>query len=246
MNSDTSTTFEHQDTANNGSIGSGIAEKVTDVVEQIQEHVAPAVSQTQQKAGEMAGKVGQQAASRLEEHRSQTAQGLSSVAGALRQSSQQVQEKDQGVVTQFAGQYGNVIADQVERVSNYLQDRSTQDLVREVEDFARRDPAIFIGGAFLLGLVGARLLKSAPAVGTSTPSPSQSSNYTPTPPNRSLAVQNGQTNSTRSAGNLSGESLGLGEDDLRDPFYNSDDPVLTNSALTSSPGLTSGPGSDVE
>jgi hypothetical protein len=30
-----------------------------------------------------------------------------------------------------------------------------------VEDFARRNPAVFLGGAFALGLVGARFIKSS-------------------------------------------------------------------------------------
>ena len=34
-----------------------------------------------------------------------------------------------------------------------------------VEDIARRQPALFIGGAFVLGLVAARLLKSSAAGG---------------------------------------------------------------------------------
>jgi hypothetical protein len=34
-------------------------------------------------------------------------------------------------------------------------------MVRNVEDFARRQPALFIGGAFMLGLLGARFLKSS-------------------------------------------------------------------------------------
>jgi hypothetical protein len=33
--------------------------------------------------------------------------------------------------------------------------------VSEAEDFARRQPALFLGGAFALGLLGARFLKSS-------------------------------------------------------------------------------------
>jgi hypothetical protein len=34
-------------------------------------------------------------------------------------------------------------------------------LIDDVEDFARREPAVFIGGAIAIGLVAARFLKSS-------------------------------------------------------------------------------------
>jgi len=48
----------------------------------------------------------------------------------------------------------------MERVSNYLQRTDVAELVDGVEDFARREPLLFVGGAFALGLLGARFLKS--------------------------------------------------------------------------------------
>ena len=36
------------------------------------------------------------------------------------------------------------------------------DIVREAEAFARRQPAVFIGGALALGLLASRFLKAAP------------------------------------------------------------------------------------
>jgi hypothetical protein len=52
-------------------------------------------------------------------------------------------------------------ADQVERLSTYLRDSSFEDVIREAEDMARRQPLLFLGGAFLAGFLGARFLKSS-------------------------------------------------------------------------------------
>ena len=52
-------------------------------------------------------------------------------------------------------------ADQLERFSRFLQDANPERVVRDVERFARREPLLFLGGAFALGLLGARFLKSS-------------------------------------------------------------------------------------
>ena len=57
--------------------------------------------------------------------------------------------------------YANQAADQVERLSSYVRSRTIGDLISDVEGFARREPAIFLGGSFALGLLAARFLKSS-------------------------------------------------------------------------------------
>src|SRR5690606_20210610 len=59
------------------------------------------------------------------------------------------------------GQYMRQMADQVDRFAGYLESRDVGEVMDQVEDFARRQPAAFIGGAFTLGLIGARFLKSS-------------------------------------------------------------------------------------
>jgi hypothetical protein len=52
-------------------------------------------------------------------------------------------------------------ADQVDNLAAFLNNRDVGDLLQEVEGFARRQPAVFVGGAFALGVLGARFLKSS-------------------------------------------------------------------------------------
>jgi hypothetical protein len=49
----------------------------------------------------------------------------------------------------------------VENVAGYVQSTTPQDLVRDVERLARRQPALFFGSALLLGLGAGRFLKSS-------------------------------------------------------------------------------------
>ena len=75
----------------------------------------------------------------------------------MRQTSHQLREQDQ---SSFA-RYSNQMADKVERASDYLENRNLDELLREGEQFARRQPELFIGGAFALGLLMARFIKSS-------------------------------------------------------------------------------------
>ena len=138
----------------------GAAREVTDQVKQTAGQVT---HQAQQAAGQVAGQAREQVASRLADQKDRAAEGLSGVARALRQTGQQLRDQDQQGVTGYIDR----AASQVERISGYLQNSDLGRLVDDVEGFARRQPAMFLGGALVLGLLGARFLKSSrPYTGT--------------------------------------------------------------------------------
>jgi len=133
-----------------------------EVTGQVKETVGQVADQAQQAAGQMVDQARQQVSSRLAGQKDRAAEGLTSVAQALRQTSQQLREHDQQSVTGYI----EGAASQVERVSNYLKQNDLGGLIDDVERFARRQPALFLGGTFMLGLLGARFLKSSrPAMG---------------------------------------------------------------------------------
>ena len=82
---------------------------------------------------------------------------LGDVAEALHAASEELRDHDRD---QFA-QYADRAADQVEQFVGSVRDKSVGELLDEAERFARRDPGLFIGGAFLLGVFGARFLKAS-------------------------------------------------------------------------------------
>jgi hypothetical protein len=61
----------------------------------------------------------------------------------------------------MAGVYVERAARQIERAATYVQDVDLGEIVDNVEDFARKRPAVFVGAAFALGIVAARFLKSS-------------------------------------------------------------------------------------
>jgi hypothetical protein len=94
----------------------------------------------------------------LDAQKDRAAEGLGSLVQALRQTSQQLREQNQGAAVD---EYLTSATDQVERFSNYVRSANVSQMVNQVEQFARREPGLFLGGAFVLGLLGARFLKSS-------------------------------------------------------------------------------------
>jgi hypothetical protein len=82
---------------------------------------------------------------------------LGTLASAVRQSTQTLRDQQQDSVAQFVER----AADQVDRWSATLRNRDAGQLMADVQHFARRQPALFIGGAFTAGLLIARFLKSS-------------------------------------------------------------------------------------
>jgi hypothetical protein len=111
------------------------------------------------RAGELARDVRQRATeeveSRIADQKYRAADTLGSVAQSLRAASAQIPENE-GV-----SRYMAQAAKQVDNLASFLNNREVTELFDEVEDFARRQPAVFVGGAFALGVLGARFLKSS-------------------------------------------------------------------------------------
>jgi gas vesicle protein len=118
-------------------------------------------SQVKDKAQQLADEAQQQATERarsgLDHGKTRAAETLGSVAQSLRQTTQQLRDQNQ----QPAGRVIERVADRAERVSNYLRDTDVDRLIDRAEDVARRKPGLFLGGAFALGLLGARFLKNS-------------------------------------------------------------------------------------
>jgi uncharacterized phage infection (PIP) family protein YhgE len=114
------------------------------------------VEQTQQKVGEVADQAKQQATSQLSTQKDRAVESLGTVADALRQTGKHLHENDQHGLEHYA----NKAAERVEQFSGQLRNKDVQEIVRDVERYARQQPALFLGGAFVLGLLGARFLKS--------------------------------------------------------------------------------------
>jgi hypothetical protein len=127
------------------------------VTEQVKQKAQDAVENTQQAASQAAGQAIDQAKSRLDSQKEQGAETLSQAAQALRHAGEDLRQQNgmvAGVVDNAAGQ--------IDRAAQYLQSHSVDQLMGDAEDLARRNSTMFLGGAFVLGLLAARFLKSSP------------------------------------------------------------------------------------
>ncbi|MGI8555382.1 MAG: hypothetical protein ACR2LT_03365 [Pyrinomonadaceae bacterium] len=122
-------------------------------------------------ANNAVGQAKEKAAGLLDEQKSKATTGLNNVADSIRKVGENLRDSDeQNSIAQTAARYGDSLAQQIENLSGYLEDAKLKDLTRDIEGFARRQPALFVGGAFLVGVLAARFLKtSAPDQNSSRP-----------------------------------------------------------------------------
>jgi hypothetical protein len=102
-------------------------------------------------------KVKQGATSQLSTQKDRATEGIGSVVEAVRQSSQQLRDNQHDTLAQYVDQ----AVGQLERFSNRLKEKNVGEILQEAQQLARRRPAVFIGSAFAIGLLGARFLKSS-------------------------------------------------------------------------------------
>ncbi|MDQ3750277.1 MAG: hypothetical protein M3367_14885 [Acidobacteriota bacterium] len=127
----------------------------------IKDTIGQAKESTGKVATQALGQAKDKAASVIDEQKTNIATGLTSVADGIRQVGENLRTDDQNQVAALAGKYGESLAGQVEKFSNYINQKEIKELARDVEQFARRNPALFIGGALALGILAARFLKSS-------------------------------------------------------------------------------------
>jgi ElaB/YqjD/DUF883 family membrane-anchored ribosome-binding protein len=84
-------------------------------------------------------------------------QGLEQFAQTMHQTGDTLQQNEQAAL----GQYVHKAAGQVERASDYLRVSSVNDIIDDVQSYARREPVVALSVAVGLGFIAARLLKAS-------------------------------------------------------------------------------------
>ena len=93
-------------------------------------------------------------ASLIEEQKDRMAAAVQGLAQTLRQTAETLERDDKP----FAAQYTDQAATQIDRLSARVREQRWQDMVAQLEGFARRQPQLFLTGAVAAGLVVGRLL----------------------------------------------------------------------------------------
>lgn len=131
-------------------------EKVADVTAEARDRGEHMVEEGKEKARELGHQAAEMARSRGDEQRERVAEGVRSFAFALRRGAD-----DLPAERREYERYIDDVADRVESVSRYIEERDVEALTREARRFARDHTPLFLTGAFAAGLMGARFLKSS-------------------------------------------------------------------------------------
>ena len=102
------------------------------------------------------GGIKQNVTSRVDEQKNRAADGLGGIANVIRNAGNELRNDNEALAS-----YVDMASDQLRRFADHIRQKGVADMMDDVHTFARRRPALFIGGAFLVGLGIARFLKSS-------------------------------------------------------------------------------------
>lgn len=119
--------------------------------------VRDAGEKAKEQAQEKLDQAKTQAMSKLRDGKSRVAGQVGTVAHAFRSAGNELRGEDQARLAEFT----ESAAERMERMGRYIDEHSLGELLDDVERIARRTPSLFLGGAFAMGLIGARFLKTS-------------------------------------------------------------------------------------
>jgi ElaB/YqjD/DUF883 family membrane-anchored ribosome-binding protein len=93
----------------------------------------------------------------LDQQKSQIADSVSGIAEALRTGADRLQQSQGGVMPRYLEQTGS----RIENFSRSMRNKSWRELVADAEEFARRQPTVFLLSAVGIGFVIGRLLSAS-------------------------------------------------------------------------------------
>jgi len=128
------------------------------LVGQAASQVEEAAASAQQTAGELKQQGRSKLGETLDQRTTQVGGQARQMAQALRRSGEQLREQADG--KQVAG-VAEGVAERIEGLGGYLERTSGDELLRDVEDFARRRPWIVAGAGLMIGLAASRFLKAS-------------------------------------------------------------------------------------
>lgn len=138
------------------------------------------LTQAKTAAADVYDTVADKALSAVDEQKAGLTGKLSGVADTVRRVSGTLHDKEaDNPLSEFAARYTDTAAQKLESVASYFDSAELKDIARDIESYARRNPAIFLGSAFAVGIMAARFLKSSPPADEVATSASRSTRSKP-------------------------------------------------------------------
>jgi len=124
------------------------------IVTTIQTKARDVTEQAQEKAEEVGRKTSLQVRDQVDRRSTDAGEQMSSIAQAMRRSAEELRGQGNETPARFVDQASR----KLEIVGAYLTSSDSDTILRDVEDFARRQPAVIAGGAAIVGFALARFL----------------------------------------------------------------------------------------
>ena len=141
------------ETGTTGTAGGGDGGAKEQAQEKAQEVAGQAKEQAQQAAGEAKGRLREQ----VDQRSTQAGEQVSSTAGDLRTVGEELRKQGKDTPARLADQ----AAERADRLGGYLTDADADTILRDVEDFARRQPWVVALGGLAAGFAASRFLKAS-------------------------------------------------------------------------------------
>jgi hypothetical protein len=140
-----------------GAAASSAAPEVRSAVRQGSDEMKHQAGGLGESAKDFASQASDTLMNTMEEQKAAGADFVSGMAGAMRRAASEFGDVPQ------AAQYIRFAADRIDAVSDAFKRRDLNQLVSDVQDFARRQPTAFLGAAVLAGFAVMRFVKSSTA-----------------------------------------------------------------------------------
>jgi hypothetical protein len=132
-------------------------EGVAQASEAAKEQARQVSQQAAEKGREAAEKARGRAREQVDQRSTQAGEQLSTVAQDTRTVGEELRKQGKEQPAKIAEQ----AAERVEQMGNYLSDSDSDTILRDVEDFGRRQPLAVAAGGFVIGLLASRFLKAS-------------------------------------------------------------------------------------
>jgi glucan phosphorylase len=142
--------------------GSNVESKANDIkakAETAKDAVVGSAQQLKDQVTSAGQNVKERAQTVIDEGKGKLTSSLDAVASTLGKTTESLQSNELGQLAP----YGEKLQYWTQGLSDYVKNANAGDLLRDAETLARRQPVLFLGGAFALGLLAARFLKSSSA-----------------------------------------------------------------------------------
>jgi ElaB/YqjD/DUF883 family membrane-anchored ribosome-binding protein len=135
----------------------GVSAKAQEVAGQAQEKAQELTDQAKERVTEAAGQARGMVSEQIDQRSTQAGSQISSTAEDLRSIGEELRRQGNNGPAKLADQ----VAERAQSVGRYLESSDGDRLLRDAEDFARRQPWAVIAGGLALGFLASRFIKTS-------------------------------------------------------------------------------------